>query len=359
MNSLQPETAMQPENILEVAALQQYFPIKAGLMSRTVAHVKAVDNISFTIKPGETVGLVGESGSGKTTAGRCIVRLYDPTGGSIRFRSRQGEVEISQLNKRRLKPIRRDIQMLFQDPNSSLNAYMRIGELIAEPLEIHNIGSRRSRLERVEYLLEQVGLNAEMSNRYPHQLSGGQRQRIGVARALSIEPRLVICDEPVSALDVSVQAQVLNLLSDLQDNFGLTYLFIAHDLSVVEYISDRVMVMYLGKIMESAPTKKIYSRPTHPYTEALLNAIPKRMKQGHRKRHVLKGDIPSPVNPPSGCVFHTRCQYVEEICKREIPPLRPLASDADTEVACHFADDLTLQPYLTGVEHQQKNQHES
>jgi oligopeptide/dipeptide ABC transporter ATP-binding protein len=359
MNSSKPDKPMQPENILEVEGLQQHFPIKAGLMSKTVAHIKAVDDVSFSIRPGETVGLVGESGSGKTTTGRCIIRLYDPTGGSIRFRSEQGEVEISQMTKRQLKPIRRDIQMLFQDPNSSLNAYMRIGDLIAEPLEIHNVGNRRSRIERVEYLLEQVGLNAEMVNRYPHQLSGGQRQRIGVARALSIEPRLVICDEPVSALDVSVQAQVLNLLFDLQDNFGLTYLFIAHDLSVVEYISDRVLVMYLGKIMESAPTKKIFTRPAHPYTEALLNAIPKRVKQEHRKRYVLKGDIPSPVNPPSGCVFHTRCQYVEDICKQELPPLRPLGGDPETEVACHFADELNLQPYLTGDDRQQETGHES
>jgi peptide/nickel transport system ATP-binding protein len=346
MNSLTPDKAMQPENILEVEGLQQYFPIKAGLLSRTVAHVKAVDDVSFTVKTGETVGLVGESGSGKTTTGRCIVRLYDPTGGSIRFRSEQGEIDISRLNKRQLKPIRRDIQMLFQDPNSSLNAYMRVGELIAEPLEIHNIGNRRTRLERVEYLLEQVGLNAEMINRHPHQLSGGQRQRVGVARALSIEPRLVICDEPVSALDVSVQAQVLNLLSDLQDNFGLTYLFIAHDLSVVEYISDRVMVMYLGKIVESARTAKIFARPTHPYTEALLNAIPRRGAHGHRRRVVLQGDIPSPVNPPSGCVFHTRCKYAEAVCKTDIPPLRPLDADPETSVACHFADELQLQPYL-------------
>lgn len=358
MSTLKPDKPMQSGNILEVEDLRQYFPIKAGLMNRTIAHVKAVDGVSFYVKPGETVGLVGESGSGKTTTGRCIIRLYDPTSGSIRFRSEQGEVEISQMPKRQLKPIRRDIQMLFQDPNSSLNARMRIGDLIAEPLEIHNIGTRRSRMERVETLLEQVGLSAEMVNRFPHQLSGGQRQRIGVARALSSEPRLVICDEPVSALDVSVQAQVLNLLSDLQDEFGLTYVFIAHDLSVVEYISDRVMVMYLGKIMESAATKKIFERPTHPYTEALLNAIPKRNKQGHRKRYVLKGDIPSPVNPPSGCVFHTRCKYAEDICRREIPALRPLSNDPETEVACHFADDLTLEPYLTREERQEK-QHES
>ena len=353
-----PETTMQPGNILEVEDLKQFFPIKAGLLNTTVAHVQAVNGVSFSVKPGETIGLVGESGSGKTTTGRCIIRLYDPTAGSIRFRSQQGEVEIGTMTKRQLKPIRRDIQMLFQDPNSSLNARMYIEELVAEPLEIHNVGNKRSRRDRVAYLLEQVGLGAEMLNRFPHQLSGGQRQRIGVARALSVDPRLVICDEPVSALDVSVQAQVLNLLSDLQDEFSLTYVFIAHDLSVVEYISDRVMVMYLGKIMESAQTDKLFSRPKHPYTEALLNAIPKRNKQGHRKRYILKGDIPSPVNPPSGCVFHTRCKYVADICKQEVPSLKPLASDPKTEVACHFVDDLTLEPYLTAEERQQVSTHE-
>lgn len=338
--------AMQPENILEVRQLKQYFPIHRGLFNRVAAHVRAVDGISFVVKRGETVGLVGESGSGKTTTGRCIIRLYDPTAGQIWFRTGNGPVEIGQLPRDDLKPIRQEIQMLFQDPNSSLNPRMRIGELIAEPLEIHGIGDRRSRTDRIEALLEQVGLGAEMINRYPHQLSGGQRQRIGVARALSSTPRLIICDEPVSALDVSVQAQVLNLLADLQKEMGLTYLFIAHDLSVVEYISDRILVMYLGHIVESAATANIFRRPVHPYTEALLNAIPKRGRQGHRRRAVLAGDIPSPVNPPSGCVFHTRCNYVEERCKHEVPPLRPLASDVETQVACHFADELTLQPYL-------------
>ena len=346
------------ENILEVIDLKHYFPIKAGFFKNTVANVKAVDGVSFHVKSGETIGLVGESGSGKTTVGRCIVRLYTPTQGSIQFRTTNGVMDIAHLTKNELKPIRREIQMLFQDPNSSLNARMRIGDIIAEPLEIHKIGNRKERMDRVETLLEQVGLGAEMINRHPHQLSGGQRQRVGVARALSSEPRLIICDEPVSALDVSVQAQVLNLLSDLQADLGLTYVFIAHDLSVVEYISDRVMVMYLGKIMESAPTKKIYTRPLHPYTEALLNSIPKRNKQGHRKRRVLSGDIPSPVNPPSGCVFHTRCPYVKDICKTEIPELRPLPDDPDSQVACHLTDELDLQPYLTIEEQrQQEEQH--
>ena len=331
--------------LLEVGGLKQYFPIRRGLMKRVVGHVKAVDDISFSVMRGETVGLVGESGSGKTTTGRCIVRLYDPTAGSIHFNRDQGVVDIAQLDKRELRPVRRDIQMLFQDPNSSLNARMRIGEIVAEPLEIHNIGNRRSRAERVEQLLAQVGLGEEMINRYPHQLSGGQRQRVGVARALSLEPRLVICDEPVSALDVSVQAQVLNLLSDLQQELGLTYIFIAHDLGVVEYISSRIMVMYLGKIMESASRDKIFARPVHPYTEALLYAIPRRVAGGHRRRRVLEGDIPSPVNPPAGCVFHTRCKYAVDRCRMEIPPMRPLATDPETSVACHLAEELELQPW--------------
>ena len=337
--------AMNPDNILEVRNLRQYFPIKQGLLRKTVAHVKAVDDISFVVKPGETIGLVGESGSGKTTAGRCIVRLYDPVGGQIWFRARDGEIDVSRLERSQLKPVRRDIQMLFQDPNSSLNARMRIGDIIAEPLEIHGIGNRNSRRRRIEELLDQVGLGAEMVNRYPHQLSGGQRQRIGVARALSIEPRLVICDEPVSALDVSVQAQVLNLLADLQEELGLTYIFIAHDLSVVDYISDRIMVMYLGRIVESAATRTLFTQPRHPYTEALMNAIPKRSGRGHRRRFVLAGDIPSPVNPPAGCAFHTRCKYAQDLCRIESPPLQPVEEGSEAQVACHFADELELQPY--------------
>ena len=340
----------ESNTLLAIQDLRQYFPIKAGLLQKTIGHVKAVDGVSFTVASGETVGLVGESGSGKTTIGRCIVRLYKPTDGSIHFHTAEDIVDIAQLDKKALQPIRRDIQMLFQDPNSSLNARMRIGDIIAEPLEIHDIGTRQERRARVEKLLEQVGLGAEIYNRFPHQLSGGQRQRVGVARALSIEPRLVVCDEPVSALDVSVQAQVLNLLADLQRELGLTYIFIAHDLSVVEYISDRVMVMYLGKLMETAPTAKIFERPTHPYTEALLNSIPKRVRGGHRKRFVLTGDIPSPVNPPPGCVFHTRCQYAKDICKTDTPPLRPLPTDPKTNVACHLVEELALQPYYTAEE---------
>jgi oligopeptide/dipeptide ABC transporter ATP-binding protein len=338
---------MDDENLLEVDGLRQYFPIRRGLFNRVAAHVKAVDDVSFHLRQGETLGLVGESGSGKTTVGRCIVRLYTPHAGRIWFRADTGPVEVSGLSKAQLRPIRRQIQMLFQDPNSSLDARMRVGDIIAEPLEIHGIGNRRSRQERVELLLQQVGLSVETINRYPHQLSGGQRQRIGVARALSIAPRLIICDEPVSALDVSVQAQVLNLLADLQKELGLTYIFIAHDLSVVEYISSRVLVLYLGRIVESAPTSKIFTRPTHPYTEALLNAIPKRSVGGYRRRIVLTGDLPSPVNPPSGCVFHTRCKYAQDRCRSEIPTLRPFQDDLQTLSACHFAGQLELQPFFS------------
>jgi oligopeptide/dipeptide ABC transporter ATP-binding protein len=331
--------------LLQVKDLKHYFPIRKGFRQKTVAHVKAVDGVNFSLNSGETIGLVGESGSGKTTVGRCITRLYSPTEGSIKFRTDDGVQDLVELSKKEMKPIRRDIQMLFQDPNSSLDARMRVGDIVAEPLEIHGIGSKGDRRARVEELLEQVGLSADAVSRFPHQFSGGQRQRIGVARALCLEPKLVICDEPVSALDVSVQAQVLNLLIDLQDDLGLTYIFIAHDLSVVEYISDGIMVMYLGKIVESATTDKIFNRPVHPYTEALLNAIPRRSASGHRERTILEGEVPSPVNPPSGCVFHPRCKYSEEVCETEIPQLRPYGKDPQTAVACHLADELSLQPF--------------
>lgn len=331
--------------LLEVTDLKQYFPIKRGLFKKTIANVKAVDGVTFSVNVGETVGLVGESGSGKTTTGRCIIRLYDPTAGSIRFRVSDSLREIADAPQSQLKEMRRQMQLLFQDPNASLDARMRVGEIVAEPLQIHNVGNRREQQERVVELLEKVGLSPDARNRYPHQFSGGQRQRIGIARALSVQPRLVICDEPVSALDVSVQAQVLNLLSDLQDELGLTYLFIAHDLSVVEYISDRIMVMYLGKIVENAPKARIFGRPLHPYTEALLNAIPRRKRQGRHQRQVLAGDVPSPVNPPLGCAFHTRCKYVQDICRIQTPPLLTLAGDDESQVACHFANELQLQPF--------------
>ena len=331
--------------LLEVRNLKTYFPVKKGVLRKTVGYVRAVDDVSFHIRQGETVGLVGESGSGKTTTGRSIIRLVDPTEGELLFR-RNGEItDLAGLSRQEMYDVRREVQMLFQDPYSSLNPRMRIGQIISEPIDVHNIGTREERRARVEELLQKVGLDPNEINRYPHQFSGGQRQRIGVARALSLEPKVVICDEPVSALDVSVQAQVLNLLKDLQGDLGLTYIFIAHDLSVVEYISDRVMVMYLGEIVESTRTRNIFHRPTHPYTEALLGAIPNRTRRSRRKDRVLQGDIPSPVNPPSGCRFHTRCPYAQEICVQEHPELRPLAADTDTFVACHFADELELKPY--------------
>jgi oligopeptide transport system ATP-binding protein len=333
------------EPLLSVRDLKMHFPIREGLLSRTIGFVKAVDGVTFHVNRGEAVGLVGESGSGKTTTGRCVVRLYQPTGGSIELLTADGVRDITRMDKNELRPIRRNIQMLFQDPNSSLNARMRIADIVAEPLEIHRIGTQQTRRERVAELLAKVGLNSDILIRFPHQLSGGQRQRVGVARALSTQPELIICDEPVSALDVSVQAQVLNLLKDLQAELGLTYLFIAHDLSVVEYISDRVIVMYLGLIVESAETRRIFTQPAHPYTEALLNAIPRREAGGHRQRIVLAGDIPSPVNPPSGCVFHTRCKYVQDVCKSDVPLLKPLARAPEILAACHFADTLALQPF--------------
>jgi oligopeptide/dipeptide ABC transporter ATP-binding protein len=332
--------------LLQVEDLKHYFPIKKGFRQKIVAYVKAVDAVRFYVNTGETIGLVGESGSGKTTVGRCITRLYDPTEGSISFLTDDGVEDLVTLTKKEMKPIRRDIQMLFQDPNSSLDSRMRVGEIVAEPLQIHGIGSKQEQRAQVEEMLEKVGLGADSISRFPHQFSGGQRQRIGVARALCLKPKLVICDEPVSALDVSVQAQVLNLLIDLQDDLGLTYIFIAHDLSVVEYISDRIMVMYLGKIVESAATDEIFNRPTHPYTEALLNAIPRRGASGHRQRTILYGEVPSPVNPPSGCVFHPRCKHARDICETEIPQLKPYGKDPQTTVACHLADELSLQPFV-------------
>jgi len=333
------------KNILTVKHLKKYFPIYKGVFRRVIGHVKAVDGVDFFIKKGETLGLVGESGSGKTTTGRCIVRLYDPTDGRVKFHVNNEVKDLTKLDRQEMKEIRRDIQMLFQDPNSSLNPRMRIGDIIAEPLKIHRIGTPKQQMERVKELLTKVGLSANQLNMYPHQFSGGQRQRIGLARALSLNPKLIICDEPVSALDVSIQAQVLNLLSDLQDEMRLTYLFIAHDLSVVEYISDRVMVMYLGKIVEIAPSEKIYQNPKHPYTEALLAAIPKQ-EAGSTRRSILKGSIPDPSNPPDGCVFHTRCLYAKDICRNLIPKLKAVKNYPESFVACHRSDELDLIGYV-------------
>ena len=313
-------SAAAGEPLIAADDVKKYFPIKKGVIfQREVARVHAVDGVSFQVMPGETVGLVGESGCGKSTLGRCLIRLHELTGGSVRFQGR----DISSLSRRSLRPLRREMQMVFQDPYASLNPRKRVGTIISDPMRIHNLGDRRTIKSRTQELLELVGLNPEHYNRYPHEFSGGQRQRIGVARALALRPKLVVADEPVSALDVSIQAQVVNLLDDLQDELGLTYVFIAHDLSVVRHVSDRIVVMYLGKVVEVSPAEELYQRPVHPYTEALLSAvpIPDPTIAATRERIVLAGDVPSPIHPPSGCRFHPRCRYATDICSAEEPPL--------------------------------------
>ena len=304
-------------DLLQVRGLRKYFPIRGGVFSRVVANVKAVEDVSFDIKRGEVVGLVGESGSGKTTAGRAILRLIEPTAGEIIFDG----VDIAKLPKARMREYRKQMQIIFQDPFASLNPRMSVGDIIGEALTIHNLAKGKAKEDRVAQLLERVGLNAGHMRRYPHEFSGGQRQRIGIARALAVDPKFIVADEPVSALDVSIQAQVVNLLQDLKEDLGLTMLFIAHDLGVVEYISDKVIVMYLGRVMEIAPAKELYRNPKHPYTEALLSAVPIPDPTIKRERVILQGDIPSPINPPSGCVFRTRCPIAVEDCKHVVPPL--------------------------------------
>ncbi|MCY0897655.1 MAG: dipeptide ABC transporter ATP-binding protein [Firmicutes bacterium] len=319
-----------PAVLLSVRNLTKYFPITGGLFSRTVGHVKAVDGVSFDIRRGETLGLVGESGCGKTTTGRAILRLIEPTSGQIIFEGR----DIVPLPKREMRALRREMQIVFQDPFGSLNPRMSVGEILEEPLIIHHMGNRQERQKRVRELLEVVGLAAYHIRRYPHEFSGGQRQRIGIARALALNPKLVVADEPVSALDVSIQSQILNLMEDLQREFGLTYLFIAHGLNVIRHISDRVGVMYLGAMVEIAEADEIYRHPLHPYTEALFSAIPIPNPAARRERIILQGDVPSPVNPPSGCRFHTRCPMAQEQCRVERPVLKESAPDH--WVACHF-----------------------
>lgn len=340
--------ATKTENfLLDVRGLKKFFPIQKGILKKIVGYVKAVDDVSFYVREGETLGLVGESGCGKTTAGRTILRLYEPTGGQVFWRSRllakdgdEVQVNLAEMDKAQMKLIRREIAMIFQDPINSLNPRMTVGDIVAEPMVIHGQYEKEKSEAMIINLLERVGLRPDHLRRYPHEFSGGQRQRIGIARSLSLNPRLVICDEPVSALDVSIQAQTLNLLQDLQRDFNLAYVFVAHDLSVVQHISNRVAVMYVGKMAEMADAEELYMHPLHPYTESLMSAVPKADPKHVSKRIIMQGDVADPSNPPPGCYFHPRCQYAKDICKEKNPEFRELKPDHF--VACHLAEELKL-----------------
>lgn len=330
----------ESNTILDVKNLVTHFPITGGLFGKVVARVHAVDDVSFSIKQGETLGFVGESGCGKSTLGRTILKLVEPTSGQIVF---DGQ-DVTKLSHKKMRPIRRQMQMIFQDPFASLNPRMNVEEILCEPFEIHGLHTNKGeRQDVIAQLLQEVGLPADSLFRYPHEFSGGQRQRIGIARALALKPKLIICDEPVSALDVSIQGQILNLMMDLREKYKLSYMFIAHDLAVIEHISHNVAVMYLGKIVEYTRSDVLYKNPKHPYTYALISSIPRIDVIGKRKREVIRGDIPSPISPPSGCRFHTRCPYAKEICTQAEPPLENLGTESDPHLsACHFSRVLSL-----------------
>lgn len=321
-------------NLLEVKNLKKFFPIKGGILGKTVAKVHAVDDVSFTMRHGETLGLVGESGCGKSTLGRTVLRLYEPTAGGVNF---DGE-DLLALSPSQLRAKRRDLQIIFQDPFSSLNPRMTVGSILAEPFIIHNLGTKKEIEGKVKELLTVVGMPADAHDRYPHEFSGGQRQRIGIARAIALNPKLIVADEPVSALDVSIQSQILNLMVNLRKQFNLSYLFVAHDLAVIEHISDKVAVMYLGKIVEYAEGDDLYAKPMHPYTKALISAIPVPDVEKKKEKQILTGDVPSPINPPTGCYFHPRCPFADERCRREAPVTRNVGTDKKPHlVACHHA----------------------
>ncbi len=339
-------TTESVKTLLEVKGLKKYFPIKKGFLKKEVGNIRAVDDVSFYIDEGETLSLVGESGCGKTTTARCILRAIDPTSGEILYRSEDGTVvDVVGLPNSQLRMLRREMQMILQEPFSSLNPRMTLFDIVAEPFVVNKIGNRKEREERVAELLTVVGLRPEFMRRFPHAFSGGQRQRIGIARALALNPRLIVADEPVSALDVSVQAQVLNLMLDLQEELGLTYLFVAHDLSVVKHISDRVAVMYVGKLVEMAPTEEIFSNPKHPYTAALMSAVPEPDPRARTERVVLQGEVANPANPPAGCYFSPRCTYATDVCRTETPELREISPKRF--VSCHRAEELELAGVIT------------
>jgi len=330
-------------NLLEVENLKKHFPITKGLFKKRVGHVKAVDGVSFGIEEGETLALVGETGCGKTTTAKCILRATDPTDGDVILRVDGKEVNFAKLSRRELKPYRKYMQMVFQNPYTSLNPRMKVRDIVGEPLLVNGIAKGKELEDRVAELLKAVGLRPEYMIRYPHAFSGGQRQRIVIARAIALRPKLVVCDEPVAALDVSIRAQILNLLMDLQEQFKLTYLFISHDLSVVEHISDRVAVMYLGRIVELARTEELFENPKHPYTETLLTAVPKPDPDLREELKAIEGEVPNPANPPSGCHFHLRCPYAKKICQEKYPEFRNIGTEDNLHcVACHFAERLTL-----------------